>query len=229
MASSLFYASRYSIHSRQGVKYFYSKRYKMIQDPPASSRRRGRPRAFDTTAALGRARDVFWRQGYAAASLDDLAGAMGINRPSLYAAFGDKQSLYVAALAGFSDDMLAGATAAIAAAGAPQAALLSFYRAAIDVYTQTPEAPLGCFVIGTAVVESATQPVVRQTLAETLKGIDALLTGVFTAAGAPLERAERQAKLAANILHGLAVRARAGAARQELEAIADDATRLLLP
>jgi AcrR family transcriptional regulator len=63
-----------------------------------SPEKRGRPRAFDPAAALEKALAVFLRQGYDATSLDDLTVAMGINRPSLYAAFGSKGALYDAAL-----------------------------------------------------------------------------------------------------------------------------------
>ena len=59
---------------------------------------RGRPRAFDAGKALNRAMHVFWRKGYLGTSLSDLTGAMGINRPSLYAAFGNKESLFRKAL-----------------------------------------------------------------------------------------------------------------------------------
>ncbi len=56
---------------------------------------RGRPRNFDPETALGRARDVFWDAGFSAASLDELAAAMEMNRPSVYAAFGDKEQAAV--------------------------------------------------------------------------------------------------------------------------------------
>jgi len=63
-----------------------------------NDRPRGRPRSFDREQALERAMQVFWRQGYEATSVSDLTRAMRINPPSLYAAFGDKEQLYLEAL-----------------------------------------------------------------------------------------------------------------------------------
>ena len=64
----------------------------------AQARPRGRPRSFDRDAALDAAMDVFWEKGYEAASISELTEAMGINPPSLYAAFGDKEKLFLAAV-----------------------------------------------------------------------------------------------------------------------------------
>src|SRR3989441_4990422 len=79
---------------------------------------RGRPRTFDTDKALDKALKVFWRKGYEGASLPDLTAAMGINRPSLYAAFGNKEALFKKAVerystgpAGFFSQALAQPTA----------------------------------------------------------------------------------------------------------------------
>src|SRR4249919_2456754 len=66
--------------------------------PPAAAtptKRRGRPRAYEPDIALGKALDLFRKQGFAATSLDDLSEATGMNRPSLYGAFGDKRELYI--------------------------------------------------------------------------------------------------------------------------------------
>src|ERR1700736_6971256 len=63
----------------------------------------GRPRAFDIDGALDLAMQVFWRQGYEGTSLSDLTKAMGINRPSLYAAFGNKEELFRKALDRYAD------------------------------------------------------------------------------------------------------------------------------
>ena len=67
-------------------------------DTPLPRRPRGRPRSFDREQALDRAMEVFWDKGFEAASLADLTEAMGINPPSLYAAFGDKEHLFLAAV-----------------------------------------------------------------------------------------------------------------------------------
>jgi AcrR family transcriptional regulator len=63
-----------------------------------SAKTKGRPRSFDPARALDCAMHVFWSKGYEGASLTDLTKAMGINRPSLYAAFGDKEALFCKAL-----------------------------------------------------------------------------------------------------------------------------------
>src|ERR1700735_841426 len=70
----------------------------MHKTAKAETRPRGRPRAYDPDVALQRARDAFWRTGYAGTSLDEISAATGMNRPSLRAAFGDKRELYLKTL-----------------------------------------------------------------------------------------------------------------------------------
>ena len=69
----------------------------------AAPKRRGRPRAYEPEVALARALDVFWKEGFAATSLDDLSAATGMNRPSLYGAFGDKRELYIKSYESYRD------------------------------------------------------------------------------------------------------------------------------
>jgi len=79
---------------------------KSTQRPAAAPapKPRGRPRSFDREAALDAAMEVFWRKGYEATSIADLTEAMGINPPSLYAAFGDKEQLFMAAIERYNAD-----------------------------------------------------------------------------------------------------------------------------
>jgi len=76
-----------------------------MRDIPSAGRR-GRPRSFDAEQALDRALEVFRRKGYEGASLSELTKAMGINRPSMYAAFGDKEDLFRKALDRYTDRMM---------------------------------------------------------------------------------------------------------------------------
>ena len=82
----------------------------MKQDKPGT---RGRPRSFDKERALDAALRVFWEKGYEGASLSDLTEAMGINRPSAYAAFGDKEALFRQVLERYENGPLAYMTAAL--------------------------------------------------------------------------------------------------------------------
>src|SRR6201999_2000262 len=74
--------------------------------PPAANepKRRGRPRAYQPEVALGKALELFRKDGFAGTSLDDLSAATGMTRPSLYGAFGDKRELYIKSYARYRDD-----------------------------------------------------------------------------------------------------------------------------
>ena len=103
-----------------------------------------RPRGFDTDWALERVTGVFWARGFERASLDDLCAATGLNRSSLYAAFGGKRDLYLRALARYEE----GSAARIAAALARRplrAGLAAFLGALIDSIVQGP-GRRGCFI-----------------------------------------------------------------------------------
>src|ERR1700720_3692453 len=77
-------------------------------DDPIAPKRRGRPRAYQPEIALGKALDLFRKDGFAATSLDDLSAATGMNRPSLYSAFGDKRELYIKSYQRYRADARAG-------------------------------------------------------------------------------------------------------------------------
>ena len=124
-----------------------------------TKRSRGRPRAFIPSQVLDRVRTVFMEKGFAAASLDELAAASGLNRPSLYAAFGDKEQLYIATLRFYGEQSVEGLEAILGGPGTIEQRLGKVYKAAIDLYTAPPHRP-GCMIVGTAAVEVA-QPIPR--------------------------------------------------------------------
>ena len=133
-------------------------------------RPRGRPRAYDAEKALAQAMGAFWDAGYAATSLDDISAATGMNRPSLYAAFGDKQAIYLKAIERYR----AGPALQIALSGdgTLRDALRRAYKAALAVYVSGDRGQRGCFVIGTAATEAVGNPVVRKELAGVLRDVD---------------------------------------------------------
>lgn len=202
----------------------------MRSDTKNGPPRRGRPRQYDPDAALEAALHRFWARGFTATSLDDLAAATGMNRPSLYAAFGDKEALYRRALARFAAGVRAEVAHALAAPRLADA-LAAFYRGALDVYCAA-DPPLGCFVLCTAAVEAPAHPEVRADLAAVIDEIDAVLARRFEAARRagelPAEAEPRTlARLAQAVLHSLALRARAGASRASLARIAHSAASRL--
>jgi len=195
-------------------------------------RPRGRPRSFDPDAALDRARAVFWDLGYAATSLDDIAQATGLNRPSLYGAFGDKHALYMAALQRTAGQSIAAITRGLAAEGSLREVLSAFYAAAIGVYRAGDAGPRGCFVVGTAVTEAVDDPEVRALLARYIADCDALFAARFEKARAAGDfpaglPAAAAAPIASAAMHTLAIRARAGDSAEALAAVGEAAVAMI--
>src|SRR4051794_36614723 len=129
-----------------------------------AARPRGRPRAYDPEVALGHALGAFWDAGYAATSLDDLSAATGMNRPSLYGAFGDKRALYDAALERYRALAREGLEQTLGHDEPLEAALRRLYDRALSIYTAGESGARGCFLISTAVTEAVRHPEVREAL-----------------------------------------------------------------
>ena len=200
----------------------------------APRRSRGRPRAYDPDAALGAARDAFWSAGYSATSLDDLAAVTGMNRPSLYAAFGNKHALYLKTLAQQGGEMAQQVGVVLGAQIPLRDALRKFYLNALMLYLSGEQGPRGCFVVCTATVEAHDDRDVREFLGQTLRHIDDALVGRFRHAVAQGELTaeadpEILGRLAASMLHSLAVRTRAGQTRASLKRLVEGAVNLLAP
>src|SRR5579872_2231626 len=120
--------------------------------------RRGRPRQYDPDHALAKAAAAFWKGGYAGTSLDELAAATGMNRPSLYAAFGDKRDLYLKTLARYRDRSRTIGAGIVADDPPLRVFLRRFYEAALDVYFAGGEDVRGCYSISTAPAQATTDP-----------------------------------------------------------------------
>jgi AcrR family transcriptional regulator len=164
---------------------------------------------------LRKARDVFWRAGYQATSLDRLSDATGLKRPSLYGAFGDKRAMFLAALRAYRTASMARVGEILGEAATLQEALAGVYATAIDTYLPGAR---GCLILNTAPSEVDSDPEVRAELA----GVTADLDRLFAARFARDSRtdASTRGRLATATLHSLSVRARGGATRADLEALA---------
>jgi AcrR family transcriptional regulator len=189
---------------------------------------RGRPRAFDPDAALDRAMHVFWAKGYEGTALSDLTRAMRINRPSLYAAFGNKEELFRKVLDRYASGPLAYFVKALAAAKARdviEKILLGAANMASD-----PRLPSGCLMVqGALACGDAAGSVQKEAAARRAASEVALRRR--------LQRAKREGDLPRNadpaelaryvmtVLQGMAVQGANGATPVQLRRVAQIALR----
>jgi AcrR family transcriptional regulator len=195
-------------------------------------RARGRPRAYDADDALNDATDAFWLGGYSGTSLDVLSDATGMNRPSLYAAFGDKHALYLNTLDRYVEAGVQAMQHALRVDIPLAQALQRVYDAALALYLPTGAEPRGCFLIGTAVVESKVDEAVRTRLAQGLRSFDRAFEKRILRAREDGELpadadAAVLARVASAIMHSLALRSRAGDSRASLRATAMQGVALI--
>lgn len=203
----------------------------MVQKEPTPPRR-GRPRAYDPAEALKAARDVFWLKGYAATSLDDIVEATAMNRPSLYAAFGDKEAIYLAALKMQGDLLVGQVSAAVALDLKLRPFLDLFFDRSIDSYLAGAQGARGCFLVGTALTESLTREDVGAVVRDAFGRVDDLLEQRFRRAKKDGELsktadARALAMLVSSTMHELAILSRAGVKRDVLEQRTILATKLV--
>ena len=202
-------------------------------DDPVAPKRRGRPRAYEPDVALGKALDLFRKDGFAATSLDDLSAATGMNRPSLYGAFGDKRALFIKSYRRYRDDARA-AMADILRDELPiRQRLGRIYAVALDIYLSGEAGPRGCFTLMTAASEAVADPDIRAMVQEGLTGMDKAFAACFRRAKEKGELSDSAdpvvlAQLASATLHSIAVRARARTLRGELEAIVNGAIDVMV-
>lgn len=195
-----------------------------------AGRPRGRPRSFDPDEALDKARAVFWNLGYAATSLDDIAAATGLNRPSLYAAFGDKHALYLAALRRSAREAAGALTQALAAKAPLRDVLATIFDVTVSIYRRGEAGQRGCFLVGTAVTQAVDDPDARAMLAGYVAETDRLFQARFEADRPQLAAGvspAAAAMMASGTLHTLAIRARTGADQAELKRVGAAAIDLI--
>ena len=197
--------------------------------PAARSPRRGRPRAFDLDAALDRAVEIFWRKGYEGTSLTDLTEALGINRPSLYAAFGNKEALFCKVLDRYANGPAAYAHDALDAPTAYEVAR-QLLAGAIRV-TTGPTTPPGCMLVQAALVCGDDAADMQQALAarraDGTRCLRERLEHARTHGDLPPDSdPDLLARYIVTVLHGIAVQAASGATAEQLAAVAEMALRV---
>lgn len=116
-------------------------------------------------------REVFWQKGYAATSLDDLTAITGMNRPSLYNAFGEKAQVFKAVLDEYVDETRPRYERAFTTPGL-RSALTAVYETAFDIYKELDPKGLGCFMIGAALTDSVRDPEVADMILTRLHEMD---------------------------------------------------------
>ena len=189
-----------------------------------------RPREFDVDEALGRATEVFWTRGYEATSVQDLVDALGVNRASLYGTFGDKAQLFEAVLDRYGRHVNGLVERALAPPASGAEAIRTWFQELIRMVTQ-PGGPRGCLFIGSvSSCTTAPDPLRERVIAAVRGSTDRLQEALARDPQiAARENVRALARFFAAEGHGLAVLARAGVRRQELEAAAEVALRVLEP
>ena len=188
---------------------------------------RGRPRGFDRTEALERATELFWANGYDGTSLSDLTAAMGINPPSLYAAFGSKEALFQEAVALYGRTERALVWKPFSDAPIAREAVESFLCASARAFSR-PGKPRGCLVILGALHANQTNKTVCRQLqdyrGQNIAAIEARLRQAVEAGELPEGLDCRAvATFYITVQQGMSILARDGASRDALLAVAQGA------
>lgn len=184
----------------------------------------GRPRAFDSDEALQKALDVFWQKGYEGTSLSDLTEAMGINKPSMYAAFGNKEQLFLKAIELYEQRPCAFFYPALEQATAYEVAAFMLRGAAESLADSSH--PQGCVIVQGALSCSEAGAAVKQALIDRRQeGEQALCERLILAQqqGDLPQSADPLvlARYLGTVLQGMAIQATSGATAEQLMQVAE--------
>ena len=183
---------------------------------------RGRPRAFDRTAALEAAMRVFWQKGFTATSMNDLCEAMGIGSPSLYAAFGSKERLYAESLRHYGEKGVPLMKGVLESEPTARLGIQAFLKFAARALTY-PERPSGCMVVLSSVASEGVTGLADMVVDErkkVLRLVEARLQrGIKEGDMPPATNVKSLARFFITVHQGMSIQARDGASRKELEAI----------
>lgn len=184
----------------------------------------GRPRAFDKEKALEAAMHVFWRNGYVGTSMTDLTDAMAINKPSLYAAFGNKEQLFVTATEQYMREYAAPCLDCLYTPEQPLSERIDAYLKSVSQRVCHPDLPQGCLLVNSTCEsgDGGISPAGRSLVAHISEKTQQQMTAFFAeeqAKGA-ISRQRSPEALALTLMSitsGLAVLARSGATLSQLE------------
>jgi AcrR family transcriptional regulator len=186
---------------------------------------RGRPRSFDRGVALRRAMELFWAKGYDGTSLSDLTAAMGINSPSLYAAFGSKEALFGEAVRLYGETEGGRVWACLKEAPTAREAIARMLRASAEDFTRARK-PRGCLIVlGALNADEANEAVCRELQRQRAQNVDLLRRclerGVAEGELPSALDTQAIAMFYATVQHGMSIQARDGASRKALIVVAE--------
>ena len=186
---------------------------------------RGRPRSFDRAAALRRAMEVFWAQGYNGTSMSDLIAAMDINSPSIYAAFGCKEELFREAVALYRATEGGRIWGAMTTAPSARTAIETMLRVSAEEFTR-PSKPRGCLIVlGAFHADDGNETVHRELQVHRAENMTMLLRRLKRGvAEGELSKGPNWRAIATfyiTVQQGMSIQARDGASRKALLTVAD--------
>lgn len=202
-----------------------------MSDSHDAHRGKGRPRGFDREKALTRALDVFWRRGYAPASIAELCRAMEINPPSLYSAFGNKASLFLEAVSFYEKTYWDDASRKLMTEPDIYRAFADFFKDSARILL-SPDSPCGCMVVLGAIN-------ISDDAGDIIEAVRTLRFATKDMFAKRLNQGVKDGQLPADtdvpalagafntMLEGLSIQARDGLSLDEFERIAAHAARLL--